>query len=178
MRVVFWILGGFLYNIWRIVLERAGKAGDAMAKYLKEKAGLSPRCHFMFDLSHDLMGFGLDSEVELGGGDRSKVRWASNQDIGRFKRKPQGAEAPTHDLKPLVSKTHYFCQQCYKTIQAKEANKAKGGRLAQDEVRRQCNKAVGYCEACNWRFCEDCNTSSNHEAKGGTARGGKRSRLN
>ena len=50
-------------------------------------------------------------------------------------------------------------------------------RLAQYEVRRQPNKAIGYCEACNWRFCSDCNTLSNHEAKGGTARGGKRSKL-
>ena len=36
---------------------------------------------------------------------------------------------------------------------------------------------VGYCEACNWGFCSDCNTLSNHEAKGGTARGGGRSRV-
>ena len=178
MRVVFWILGGFLYNIWRIVLERAGKAGDAMAKYLKKKAGLSPRCHPMFDLSHGLVGFGLDSEIGLEGGDRSKARWASNQDIGRFKRKPPSTEPGAHDLKPLVSKKNYFCQQCYQTIQEKEAEKPEAERLAKSEVIRQSNKAIGYCQECGWRFCSGCNTPSNHEAKGGAAHGGKRSRLN
>ena len=128
----------------------------------------------MLDLSSELLRFALESETKLAG-DRSKVGWANNQSTGRLKRKPPGGDSSAHNLGPLKSKKNYFCQQCYRSMQEKDAEKPEAERLAKGEVRRQCNKAVGYCEACNWRFCSECDTISNHQERCSVG-GGKRGR--
>jgi len=167
MRVVFWYLDGFIWNIWCIVkfrmnAETPGKGDGYFDKFKKKKGAIGCRYRFQLELAEQLMAYALKKAIEEAGGDRTKVGWAYNVETGRFKK----AETPTdlaakkdacHDLQPLPKYSkHTFCQCCYsKTNQS----------LSQGERRRLSATAVGVCEACGWRYCAACNVEDNHERK-------------